>query len=99
MLPVPSTFRSIMRASILSMSYAFLRSGTEEYEPDHTKDQYREAGGDKEESKHRWTRLGLPCFGWRFNDVALLLFCHDSLDPLMLPHRLLDAFAACCCGH
>ena len=58
-----------------------VRSGTEEDKPDHTEDQYREAGGDKEESKHRWPRLGLPRFGWRFDDRALLLLsCHGGLD-------------------
>ena len=66
------------------MPYASLRSYTEEYEPDHAEDQYREAGGDEEESKHRRPRLGLPRFGWRFNNVALLLCCHGALGSLML---------------
>lgn len=61
-----------------------LGSGAEEYEPDHTEDQNREAGGDEEESEHRRPTLGLPRFGWRFNDVVLLLCCHDALGSLML---------------
>ena len=73
-----------------------VRSGTEEDKPDHTEDQYREAGGDKEESKHRRPRLGLPRFGWRFNDAALLLCCHDALGSLMLRQGLLGALGAAC---
>jgi len=63
------------------MLYASLGSGAEEHEPDHTEDQYREAGGDDEESKHRRPRLGQPRFGWRFNDVALSLCCHGPSIP------------------
>jgi hypothetical protein len=59
---------------------ASVTSGAEEHEPDHTEDQHSEAGGDKEESKYRWPRLGLPRFGWRFDDLALLSCCHDDLD-------------------
>jgi hypothetical protein len=55
-------------------------SSVEENEPDHTKDQHSEAGGDKEESKHRGSRLSLPRFGWRFDDLALLSCCHGALD-------------------
>lgn len=71
------------------MSYASPRSYAEKHEPDHTEDQYREAGGDEEQSKHRRPRLGLPRFGWRFDNVALLLCCHGALGSLML-RQVLD---------
>jgi hypothetical protein len=61
-------------------SCAYRISGAEEHEPDDAEDQDREAGGDKQESKYRWPGLSLPRFGWRFDDLALVLCCHGSLD-------------------
>ncbi|WP_213736756.1 hypothetical protein [Bradyrhizobium sp. dw_411] len=60
-------------------------SDAEEYEPDHAEDQDRKTGGDKQKSKYRRPRLGLPRFGWRFDDLllidlALMLCCHGGLD-------------------
>jgi hypothetical protein len=68
---------------------AFASSGAEEHEPDHTENQHRESGGDKEERKHRWPRLGLSRFGWRFDDLALLSRCHGALDSLMSRQSLM----------
>jgi hypothetical protein len=58
----------------------FRGSDAEEHEPDHAQDQDREAGGDKQERKYRRPGLCLPRFGWRFDDLALLLWCHGGLD-------------------
>jgi hypothetical protein len=60
--------------------YGAAISDAEEHEPDHAEDQDREAGGDKQESKYRRPRLSLPRFGWRFDDLALVLCCHGGLD-------------------
>ncbi len=57
-------------------------SGSEEREPDRAEDQYRKAGGDDKQSQHRRSRLGLPRFGRRFDDLALLSRCHGALDFL-----------------
>src|ERR1700732_4220415 len=57
-------------------------SGTEEHEPEHAKDQDREAGGRHKESEHRWPRPGLPRLGRGFDDLMLLSRCHAGLDSL-----------------
>jgi hypothetical protein len=59
---------------------SFRVSDAEEHEPDHTEDQDREAGGDKQKSEYRRPGLSLPRFGWRFDDLALVLCCHGGLD-------------------
>jgi len=58
-----------------------LRSDAEEYEPDDAEDQYRQPGGDSQESEHRGTRLGLADLGRGFDDLMLLPGCHGALDP------------------
>jgi hypothetical protein len=69
----------------MPMFHALDRSDAEEHEPDHAENQDREASGDKQEGKYRRSRLSLPRFGWRFDDLvfvdlALMLCCHGGLD-------------------
>jgi hypothetical protein len=75
---------------------SFRVSDAEEHEPDHAQDQDREAGGDKQESKYRRPGLSLPRFGWRFDDLALVLVlcCHGGLDFF---RWRANSFGARCC--
>jgi hypothetical protein len=68
------------RAALHIFDQAMLPSGAKEHEPHHAENQYRKAGGDEEERKHRRPGLGLPRFGRRFDDLAVLSRCHADLD-------------------
>jgi hypothetical protein len=57
-------------------------SGPEEHEPEHSQDQDRKAGGDREQGEHRRPRLGLPRFGRGFDGLMVLSRCHAGLDCL-----------------